>query len=204
MSAALATLSLEDAAKQAAGNWRQFECFSWRRGYDLNDAHKWAIFYTRNRDGGLSEQSNDIAIHNALLPFTKGDNPDVVEEHHTHWAVGWVDGFSIRVFKRGRITKAFKIYHELAQRMADYPLLDEDDYYSREYGTTLANIADSAWRLKHEYDLPRGWESAVYSWLADNDCSAIENHDDRGGYPDQEQLKQAFDALGYKQAAGAR
>lgn len=66
---------------------------------------------------------------------------------------------------------------------------------------TIANLTDAAWRLKREYDLPQGWESAAYDWLADNDDSAIESSDDRGGYPSEEQLRAAFDALGYQQMA---
>jgi len=197
----LGELSLEEAAKQAAGNWREFHCFVWWRKDDLPDADKWAIVYTHNRDSGLVDQSNDVAIHNALLPFMRGDNPNVVTENHSPWAVGWVAGYSICVYRRGRITKAFRVYHALAQRMANYPILDEEDYFSREYEATLENIGDAAYRLKDEYDLPEGWVGNVYHWFADNDCSAIESADDQGGYPDEEQLRAAFDALGYQQTA---
>jgi hypothetical protein len=127
----------------------------------------------------------------------------VVFESHWHWAVGHVDGMSIRVYRRGRITKAFKAYHELAQRMADYPVLDEEDYSSREsreYEATLANLSEAAWKLKNEYELPEGWEGAVYGWFSENDCSAIESSDDQGGYPNEDQLRVAFQALGYEQA----
>jgi hypothetical protein len=51
-------------------------------------------------------------------------------------------------FRRGHITRAFRKYHELAQRLADYPVLDEDDYCRREYESTLENIMNAAWRLK--------------------------------------------------------
>jgi hypothetical protein len=43
----------------------------------------------------------------------------------------------------------------------------------------------------------------VYGWLSDHDCSAIENRDDRGGYPSEDQLRAAFEALGYEQTAVA-
>ena len=51
---------------------------------------------------------------------------------------------------------------------------------------------------KNEYDLPEGWEEAVYEWLSDNDPSAVENRDDQGGYPSEEQLRKAFESLGYQ------
>ena len=70
-------------------------------------------------------------------------------------------GFSIRVLRRGKITKAFRTYHALAVRLANYPLLDEDDYYAREYEATIENFGDAAWKLKNEYELPKNWERAV-------------------------------------------
>ena len=131
-----------------------------------------------------------------MKPFLGREPCDVMEEHHKHWAVGWVDGYAIRVFRRGRITKAFRTWHDLQQRLADYPILDEDDYSNRVYEATLENIADAAWRLKRDYDLPSDWAFQVYRWLSDHDCSEIENDDDRGGYPSEEWLCRAFDGLG--------
>jgi hypothetical protein len=192
----LGEMELEAAAKAAAGNWRHFECFCWHR--QPHDANRWCIVYTHHRDSGLLDQSNAAAIEEALMQFTEGDDPNVVFESHFHWAVGHVDGMSIRVYRRGRITKAFKAYHALAERMANYPVLDEEDYSSREYEATLANLADAAWKLKREYELPEGWEGAVYGWFSENDCSAIESSDDQG-YPNEDQLRAAFEALGYRQ-----
>lgn len=199
----IAQLDLEAAAKEAAGNWRSFECFCWHRASELDSPDDWFVTYSHHRDSGLIDQSNAAAIEEALEPFMKGRNPNVVAEHHHHWAVGWIEGFSIRVFKRGRITKAFRAYHGLAQRLADYPLLDEEDYSRREYEATVENIGEAAWRLKQEYELPGDWESAAYGWFADNDCTAIESSDDRGGWPEEKQLRAAFDALGFRQLACA-
>ena len=69
----------------------------------------------------------------------------------------------------------------------------------REYEATIENLPNAAWKLKREYELPEGWEGAVFDWFANNDCSAIESSDDQGGYPSEEQLRAAFDALGYQQ-----
>ena len=78
----------------------------------------------------------------------------------------------------------------------NYPILNESDYCSREYEATIENLPNAAWRLKREYELPEGWEGAVYDWFVNNDCSAIESSDDQGGYPSEEQLRAAFEALG--------
>ncbi len=194
----LGELDLDEAATKAAGNWAGFNCFVWFRRNELNDSEKWAVIYTHNRDSGLLDQSNAAAIEKAMKPFSVGDDPDVVLESHSHWAVGHVDGFSIRVFKNGEITDAFKTYHDLAQQLADYPILDESDYSEREFEATLENIGDSAWRLKPEFDLPEDWESQVYGWLSDNLCGELENTDDQGGYPSESALLEAFDALGFE------
>jgi hypothetical protein len=193
----LAEMTLEDAAKQAAGNWKSWTCFVWFRESEIADPDNWSIVYTHNRDSGLLDQSNAEQIAKALEPFTEGDDPDVVMESHSHWAVGHVDGFSIRVYRDGQITDAFRAYHDLMEQMDGYPILNEEDYSNKEYEATLENISDSAWRVKHEYSLPDGWESDVYSWLSDNRQRVVENRDDHGGYPEAADLRAAFDALGY-------
>ena len=198
MSTTIGELTIEDAAKEVAGNWRRFTCFVWDRDRELDNPDEWAIIYTHNRDSGLLDLSNAEAICEALTPFSEADDPDVVYESHSHWAVGHVDGFSVRVFRDGEITDAFKTYHNLAERMAEYPILDEGDYGEREYEAKVENIAEAAWRLKNEYDLPEGWECDVYSWLSDHRQRTVENRDDRGGYPEEDDLRAAFVALGYE------
>ncbi len=194
----LGELTLENAAKEAAGNWQRFESFCWFREQEIEQPEDWAIIYTHSRDSRLLDQSNADAIAEAMEPFTDGDDPDVVMESHTHWAVGHVDGFSIRVYRNGEITEAFKTYHDLCEQMDGYPILDEEDYSNREYEATLENISDAAWRVKHEFTLPEGWEGDVYSWLSDNRQRGVENRDDQGGYPEEDDLRAAFDALGYE------
>ncbi len=191
-------MTLEDAAREAAGNWQQWACFVWDRERDLDDPDAWAIIYTHHRDSTLLDISNADAISKAMEPFTDGDDPDVVMESHDHWAVGHVDGFSIRVYRDSQITDAFKTYHDLAESLADYPVLDEQDYSRREYEATLDNLTDAAWRVKDEYQLPEGWESEVFSWFWDHRQRAVENRDDQGGYPEEQDLRDAFDALGYE------
>ncbi len=195
MATALGDLTLEEAAHEAAGNWRKFGCFVWYRKDDLDHPDDWAIIYTHNRDSGLLDQSNAAVIEKSLQPFT---DRDVVFESHHHWLVGHVDGFSIRVVRRGRITRAFRAYHQLEEQMAAYPILDETDYSNREYEATLENIPLAAWRVKDHFKLPEGWEGEVYSWLSDHCCSALDSTDDQGGWPTEGDLEDAFDALGYQ------
>ena len=188
-------MNIEEKAKLAAGNWKKFDSFAWSRGYDLDDSKSWTIVYTHNRDSGLTDQSNAKTIADDLEQFTEADDPDVVPESHSHWACGWVDGFSIRVFRDGKITNAFRKYCELMNSLEDYPILDETDYSNREYDAAIENIGYAASSLENEYDLPKCWQSDVYTWLYDNDDGALENSDDQGGYPPEESIRTAFDAL---------
>jgi len=194
----LGELDLDEAAKVAAGNWKQFDSFVWYRN-DIEDADNWCIVYSQHRDSGLIDESNASVIEREMMKFTDGDDADVVSERHDHWLVGWIDGLSIRVFKNSQITPAFRRYVELQNALEDYPILDEDDYSTREYEATIENIGDAAWRVKDEYELPDCWEGDVYEWLSDNDSGAVENSDDQGGYPSEESLRVAFEALGFPQ-----
>jgi hypothetical protein len=197
----LGELDLIDAAREAAGNWQNFKCFVWYRNSELKKPEFWSVIYTHNPTSGLLDQSNAAVINKAMLPFSEGDDHDVVFESHNHWAVGHVDGFSIRVFRRGRITKAFRTYHELAERMAIYPILDENDYSEREYEATYENVGEAAWKLKQEFELPEDWQSEVFSWLSNHRDNALESRDDNGGWPSEEDLESAFESLRYQRAA---
>ena len=194
----LATDDLKEAATALAGNWRKFRCFVWWREREMNDADQWGIVYTDNRDSGLIDQSNAAVIREALLPFSKGRNPTVVFESHSHWAVGHVDGFSIRVFSRGRITKAFRKYYELNEQLDDRLILDESDYSNREYDSALEGIELAAWRVKIAFVLPDDWLTRVYDWLSENDERQLENKDDQGAFPSEDSLREAFTALEFE------
>ncbi|CAE7889620.1 traC [Symbiodinium microadriaticum] len=186
---------------ELVGNWKRFECFVWYRD-DIEDAENWSIIYTHHRDSGLLDQSNASVIETALEPFTEGDDPDVVMESHNHWAVGHIDGFSIRVFHDGQITDAFRKYHELAESMSNYPILDEEDYSNREIEATWENLPLAAIGIKDDFELPSDWAEQVYQWLSDNRCNALESRDDQGGWPDEDDFRAAFDSLGHEEIEG--
>jgi hypothetical protein len=186
----------EEAGKALAGNWRDFDCFAWSRGYDLEDADRWLVWYTSSRDAGLLEQSNEQAINDRLRPFSESDYPDLVFERHSHWAVSYVDGFSIRVFKAdGSITPAFEEFCRIKAELDAYPVLDEQDYSNREYVATLENYTSAMWRIKG--DLPDDWQEEVYSYFSDNGLDEYtQNLDDRGGWAPREKIVEALKALG--------
>ena len=131
-----------------------------------------------------------------LSPFTEGDDPDVVAESHSHWAVGSLAGWSIRVYgKDGQITDAFRAYCDIKDRLEGYPVLNESDFSEREYNATLENYRSELWAT--EKQLPEGWASEVYSWFSDNGHDQYtENRDDGGGYAPQEAIVEALSDLG--------
>ncbi len=88
----LGELTLEEAARTAAGNWQRFPCFAWSHSRDLDDPQDWCIVYSHYRDSTLLDLSNSEVIEETLQSFTEADDADVVPEHHSHWAVGWIDG----------------------------------------------------------------------------------------------------------------
>ena len=195
-------MTLEEAASQAAGNWKRCSCFCWDRLREIDDPEDWAIIYTHHRDSGLLDQSNAASMADALRSFSESENPDVVFESHAHWDVGHVDGFSIRVYRDGDITGAFRTYHELMERLDGYPVLDEPDYSNREYDAAIENIEDAAWRIKSTYNLTDGWEAQAYEWLSSHRPGAVANKDDRGACPSEHDLQDAINAMGYVGRAG--
>ena len=121
---------------------------------------------------------------------------DAVGESHNHWACGWVDGYRIRVYRgeKREITNAFKAWCEIQERLSNYPLLDEEDYSRREYEATIENISQAGRRYLKD-DAPEDWAERCFSWFWDNNQAAVENRDDQGGYPSDQQIMEAMTAL---------
>jgi hypothetical protein len=184
------------AARQMAGNWRRFDDFIWSRGYRLPDADQWMLYYTSHRDAGLLAQSNHKLTTERLAPFSTGDDPDLVFERHGHFAFGYVDGLSLRVYHAdGTITAAFREFCRLQEQLDNHPILDEQDHGRRECEATLANYREAMGRLKD--GLPQGWEAQVYSWFCDHDQDRYgANRDDQGGHAPREAILAALHDLG--------
>lgn len=187
---------VESAATKMAGNWRKYDSFAWSRGYDLDDADAWMLWYSSHRDSGILARANERIINKRLEPFTDGDDPDVVFERHSHFAVGFLAGLSIRTMTPdGTVTKAFEALCKIMEELHGYPILDESLFSEMEYEATLENYGSEMWRLKDT--LPSGWQSQVYSYFCENGKDEfIESRDDQGGYASREQLIEALEALG--------
>lgn len=181
-----------DAAKDAAGNHLRFNSFAWFAAPE--DSENWTIVYTSNRDSTLLDKSNAEVIDRFMSKFPESM---VRSESHSHWAVGHVDGYAIRVYtKRKTITQAFRTYFALQHYMREvYPVLDDTHYSNLEYEQTLENIGFAGKRFIKNPE-PEGWESKVVDWLDKNESSQMESHDDMGASPSEDSLKRALTALG--------
>lgn len=182
---------INNIARQAAGNWLKFDPFCWHTRPD--DAEQWCLIYTSNRDSGLLDQSNAAAIEKMLEPF----EDDVISQRHNHWAVGYVDGYAIRVFGQdGKVTDAFAKWQEILESLENYPILDDEDHSEREYEATLQNIKEAGRQFVTD-DAPEDWAYQVLTWFDENDQRAVECRDDQGGYPTDQQMKDALHDLGW-------
>ena len=179
-------------AKELRGNWKKFGDFAW---FDKpEDADNWCIVYTSNRDSGLIEQSNAAYYVKQLGPLVDGDEGDILEMHDTHWAVGYVDGWAIRVNNSvGHLTPAFLKYCELKEKEEDCVFLDEEDYEVRVREEALINLeyyvrhGGVAFTLKE--DLPDNWVAVLHTELLCTEC-------DTDCY-DQSDLERLLGKLGF-------
>lgn len=112
------------AAKEAAGSWRRIRSFAWHRACRLSDPDAWLIYYTSHRDSDDRVKATEAAINERLKPFADGSDPDVVFERHHHWAVNYIDGFSLRVIRPdGSITDAFREFCRIMASLQANPIL---------------------------------------------------------------------------------
>jgi hypothetical protein len=82
--------------------------------------------------------------------------------------------------------------------LAAHPVLDESDYSARQSAASFENLDHAAWSHKRLYSLPQDWQSRVFEWLSRHRPHALENTDDHGGWPDDDDLRAAFEALGFE------
>lgn len=175
----------EEYAKEFENNWRdgsptgfQFDQLS---GFEAPGPGTWGVFYTGNRDSNSEPliASNAHSIKEMLEPFTKGEDPDVVERRDGHWGFGYFDGYAVRVRREegGDFTEAFLKLTEIGLALSEYPVLDDDDYSERENDLALETIRDLIWPVivncdpEPDYDADE-LSDQINRWLWDNtDCA---------------------------------
>src|SRR5438067_11945893 len=108
-----------------AGNWQRFDSFAWHDRPD--DCEAWAhVGMGMQRDASVYDESNHRVAARTLSEIDP-DQEHWSHEHTGHWAVGWVDGFSLRCLDpaSGEPTPAWVAWVAMEDAIASYPLLDE-------------------------------------------------------------------------------
>lgn len=83
------------------------------------------VFLSRHRDSCLIDQSNFACALQAL----GGESATVKVVTESHWAVGWIEWIAIHEGD----AKALQEADSIMAALADYPLLDEDNYSELEH-----------------------------------------------------------------------
>lgn len=98
---------------------------------------EWPDYYSAGV--GRSRASDDLEESNfaTMLKDLGGESKTVIVVRESHWAVGWIEWIAIHM----RNHKALRIADANKARLADYPVLDEDDWTEREQAS-----ADQVWR----------------------------------------------------------
>jgi hypothetical protein len=94
----------------------------------------WLVAYSRHRDSDTLGQSN----FRTFLAHLGGKGPDVAVEQMSSDMVGWVDHLLVRPG-----SDAERRAVELHEKLADYPVLDEDDLSDLEHEQHLDHEADA-------------------------------------------------------------
>jgi hypothetical protein len=159
---------------------------------DGTDPSQWAATVGRHRDSTLLEESN-WAVVTADMQKRFPDDTEIVR--FGHWGVGWVEELFVRIWDAsGEITPAFQAAAEWRGALEGYPVANDEHYSQMEYDATLKNIENAGYNMVRA-GAPTDWASRVFDWFWDNDQRAVENVDDTGGYPTEEQLAEALRAL---------
>ena len=97
------------------------------KGLNLPDHQNWLVFLGQNRDSHCLEQSNYSV---AMAEFDRMDPEwDDHEDHRfNHWACGWLEVIIVRPD-----SPCFDKATEMSDSLADYPVLNEDDFSKREW-----------------------------------------------------------------------
>ena len=134
----LGEMDLETAAREARGNWQEFDCFGW------HDSRK-----TR-KNGRLSTLTTGILTYwtkatpmqstRAIPRLWKRTTPtsgrNIMGTGLADGSTAMPSGFTATA----RLPKHSAHNHQLAVRLADYPVLNEEDFSLREYEATLDNL----------------------------------------------------------------
>jgi hypothetical protein len=145
---------VEASAKALVNNWQNFDSFH-LMGWENHIGRM--IHECISRDSSLLERSNHEIMEKRLYAIVAVD--DVTSFSASHWAVGWVEGFSIRVYDRdGNITESFREFCAMQVAMGEYPILDDDHYSSLVENAVSDYMDQEGWDCNDEDAYDRACE----------------------------------------------
>jgi hypothetical protein len=101
------------------------------KGLNLPDKQDWLVVIGRNRDSDCLANSNFDCAFTSL----GGESDDCEVHSFDHWACGWLEIIIVRPD-----TDCARTAEEIESSLANYPVLDEDDFSQREN-----DAYDEAW-----------------------------------------------------------
>lgn len=123
----ISELTLEQAAEQAAGNHLKWPFF-WH--YKPDNPEDWFILHLSYDPHVLDVSNAEVIISRLARISPEGAN---WRRESYGGAFGHGSGYSVRVYGTDRsITPEFACLYAAYMEIADYPVLDEDDYSRRE------------------------------------------------------------------------
>lgn len=128
----------EDYAEKLTDNWKSFESFGL---HDPEHDYEGAtIWHTLTRDSELITKANAKTIEEGMQPFLDGKQAWSFSARH--WAVGWVDGYAVRVRDAaGEFTPAFLYMVETLLALNNYPVLDSSLLSEMEHEATVESMS---------------------------------------------------------------
>lgn len=135
------------------------------------------IFLARTRDSDNLEESNFEAALKAL----GGESDTVKIIRDSHWACGWIEWLGIDESDAAALEKA----DDIADALADYPVLDENDYADREYRDFWANCKKAVQDYCHEHGLE--YSDALTERVAQNSDEITSEY-----WPSEEEIEKAI------------
>jgi hypothetical protein len=108
---------------------------------------EWSSYYSagvgQSRDSDCLEQSN-FAV---MLAALGGESETVIVVRESHWAVGWVEWIAVHESDTVALAKA----DEQCGRLANYPVLDEEDWSQREWNAMCEVWENAGLQGRMEY-----------------------------------------------------
>jgi len=112
------------------------------------------VFLDQHRDSDTLTQSN----FQCALEQLGGESETTFIIRENHWAVGWVEWIAIHETDK----KAIEIAENILESLNNYPVLDEDDHYEREW-EYASKVWNNCFNLKERVELCQEYNVSIFA-----------------------------------------